>query len=99
MYKIIILLSLVILVGCSHNRTAESMKTEYLYELAKSADQIVDLSKNDQVNARLKAKNLQEKMCAYVSGLESAGIDGKEIQKHIDIVGERLGAAFSLLSE
>ena len=66
MYKVIILLSLLILVGCSHNRTAESMKTEYLYELAKSADQIVDLSKNDQVNARLRLK-ICKKKCVHTS--------------------------------
>jgi hypothetical protein len=67
--------------------------------LANAADQIVKLSKDDVSGAKSKAIILQDKMCAYIAGLETAGAKGEDIQKHIDPVGDRLGAAFSLISK
>jgi hypothetical protein len=86
-------------IGCGNKRIESSMKNNYINELAANADQIVLLSNTDKSSAKLKAISLQEKMCAYVAGLEAAGLSNEEIQAHINSVGDRLGAAFSLTSE
>ena len=75
------------------------MNTAYLDELAKSADQIVTLAKTDEPAARTLARHLMDKMCAYVAGLENAGLSQEQVQKHLDTVGERLGAAFAFAGQ
>jgi hypothetical protein len=75
------------------------VNTTYLDELAKSADQIVVLSASDLTAARLQSRHLMDKMCAYVAGLENAGLSQEQVQKHLDTVGDRLGAAFALAGE
>jgi hypothetical protein len=85
--------------GCGNTRIGGHVKNDYINELAVSADHIVLLSKKDKSLAKLKAISLQEKMCAYVAGLEAAGMSSNEIQSHINSVGDRLGAAFSLAAE
>jgi hypothetical protein len=75
------------------------MNTTYLDSLAESADQIVALAATDRNAARTQAHQLMDKMCAYVAGLENAGIKAEQVQQHINSVGERLGAAFSLMEK
>ena len=75
------------------------MNTTYLDSLVKSADQIVALAASDPAAARLQSRHLMDKMCAYVAGLENAGLAPEQVQKHLDTVGERLGAAFALAGE
>jgi hypothetical protein len=70
------------------------MTTTYLDELATTADQIVAQAATDPHAARTQARHLMDKMCAYVAGLENAGWSQEQVQKHLDTVGERLGAAF-----
>lgn len=88
------LLVLFALAGCSDTRAGTTMNTTYLDQLATSADQIVALAKTDEPAARTQARHLMDKMCAYVAGLENAGLNQEQVQQHLDTVGERLGAAF-----
>ena len=89
----------VVLMGCSPQRRGDIVNTTYLHQLAASADAIVAITATDPAAAKAKAAMLQEKMCAYVAGLEAAGLGPAAIQGHIDLVGDRLGAAFALLAE
>ncbi len=73
------------------------MDNAYINELANDADKIVSLSQTDATIASEQALLLNEKMCAFVAGLEAAGATQDEIQGLIDPVGMRLGAAFSLM--
>lgn len=75
------------------------MNTTYLDSLAKSADQIVALAATDRNAARTQAHHLMDKMCAYVAGLENAGLQQEQVQQHINSVGERLSAAFALMEK
>ena len=93
---IILILTSLIIIGCTQNRDKSmTIDNSFILGLANEADSITLMT--DEEARSKSAILLNEKMCAYVAGLEDAGVDPENIQSLINPVGERLGAAFMFM--
>ncbi len=99
-FRLLLLLGILLSAACSQPReTTITLNAKYIAELAGEADKISALHKTDAPAAKQQAIVLNQKMCAYVAGLEDAGTAPESIQELIGKYGERLGAAFALMAE